>query len=120
MLTRNCQETIVLLITEEDFNVRLTIAKNASLTKRYVQKTYVEKVWKEYIRDSMGEALNKATEYAVDCFVVKDNKLEKYSATILGTEIINHFWEQVKDADGVRFTATQAIGKSLSWIIVRA
>lgn len=119
MLTRKCQETTGLLITAEDFNVRLTVAKNASTNRRCVQKTLIEGVWKEYIRDSMGEVLNKNTEYAVDCFVVKDGEVKRHSAHVLGNQIIPHFWKYILDADGIRISATQATGKNLSWIIVR-
>ncbi len=119
MLTRKCQETTGLLITAEDFNVRLTVAKNASSTRRYVQKSLIEGVWKEYMRDSMGEVLNKGVEYAIECFVAKDGEVKKYSAHVFGNQILDYFWQYIVDADGIRISATQANGKNLSWIIVR-
>lgn len=122
MLTRKCQETTGLLITEEDFNVRITFAKNANLNGRFgrfTQKSYVEGAWKEYMRDSMGEVLNRSTEYFVECTIVKAGEVKKLSEKLLSNQIINHFWQDIEDADGVRFTATNAIGKNLSWIFVR-
>jgi hypothetical protein len=119
MLTRNCQKAVGLLLTEDDFNVRVTVAKNASLHQRYTQKSYVDGAWKEYMRDSMGEILNSGKICSVECFIAKDNDVKGYSYKVASSDIINHVWSLILNADGVRFKITNSNNKKLSWIIVR-
>lgn len=118
MLTRNCQKVIGSLMTEDDYNVRITIAKNTIPTTRVTQKSALVGAWKEYIRDSLGAIVNSDKELKVTVTVAKCGEVNDYMANIEGNELINHFWEQLRFADGIRVTVTQN-NKQRSWIIVR-
>jgi len=118
MLNRNCQKVIGLLMTNQDFNVRMTVAENTIPTTRITKKSAHVGAWKEYIRDSLGAIINSDKELKVTVTVAKNGDAIDYMANIEGNELINHFWEQLRFADGIRVTVTQN-NKQRSWIIVR-
>jgi len=118
MLNRNCQKIIGLLMTNKDFNVRITVAENTIPTTRFTQKSAIVGAWKEYIRDSLGAIVNSDKELNVTVTVAKCGDVKDYMANIEGNELVNHFWEQIRFADGIRVSISQK-GKLLSWIIVR-
>lgn len=119
MLTRKCQTILGLLLTEDDFNIRLTVAKNAVPTKRFMRRALIVSAWKECIKDSIGEILNSNEEYFIDILVVRGEHILKYENTLIGNEIINNFWYLILDADGIRVTVTEQNGKQSSYIIIR-
>jgi len=120
MLTEKCQKTVSLLLTEDDFNVRITVAKNATFKSILTQNSIIDSIWKEYIRDSIGEILYTDRDYFAKILIVKNETLKKVEDTLNGKQIAyNLFLKSVLDADGIRLTITQMNGKKLSWIIVR-
>jgi hypothetical protein len=121
MLTGKCQKTVSLLLREDDFNVRITVAQNATAKSRFTTKSLIEGIWKEYIRDSVGELLNTdKSDYFTEILIIKDETSKKIEATLTGKQIAqNLVLQSVLDADGIRITVIQANGKQLSWIIVK-
>ncbi|MDD2376313.1 MAG: hypothetical protein PHD15_02390 [Clostridia bacterium] len=119
MLKKNCQKTVSLLMTDEDYNVRITVAKNATPLSRFTPTSIIEGIWKEYIRDSIGYYANICIELHVKILAASNGKVESYMAILSGDEIINHFWDKIHYADGIRIIITQN-NKHLSWIIVRS
>lgn len=120
MLTRKCQQTVLFLFEERDFNVRFTVAVNAIAKSRFTSKTEIEGVWKEYLRDSIGEVLNTDKQYWVNMVIVKDLQIKKIEATLSGRKIGDTFsLPLILEADGIRVTITHANGKKLSWIVVK-
>ena len=118
MLTRNCQKTIGLLITDEDFNVRLTVAKKATATSRFTQKSLIEGEWKTYIWNAIGSYSTTDIELHVEILTAIGGKVTSKMAILAGNEMVNYFWETIRYADGIRIIITQN-KKKLSWIIVR-
>lgn len=119
MLTRKCQTILGLLLTEDDLNIRLTIARNAVPTKRFMRRALIVRAWKEYIKDSLGEILYTDKEYFINVLVIRGEHVLKYEETIMGKKILNNFWYLILDADGIRVTITEENGNQLSYIIIR-
>jgi len=121
MLIGKCQKTVSLLLKEDDFNVRITVATNTIPKNRFTQKSLIDGIWREYIRDSVGELLNTdKVDYLTEILVIKDETPDKFEGTLNGKQIANYLLLQsVLNADGIRITITQANRKQLSWIIVK-
>lgn len=118
MSKERLNETIALLITDEELNVTLTVAKNAKQTFKLSDKSLIEGIWKKYIWDSIGSYSTTDIELHVEILVANNKESTSHRAILAGNEIINHFWEHIRYADGIRINITQN-GKQMSWIIVR-
>ena len=118
MLKTKFQETFALLIAADDFNVPITIAKDAAQTCRLSQEALIEMQWKQYIWKSIGIYSTTEIELHVEMQAVNRGNVKVYNAILAGHELINYFWDRIRCADGVRINITQN-GTQMSWIIVR-
>lgn len=120
MLTKKFLDTIGLLMNDEDFDVRITVAKNATAKSRFVQMSMIEENWKEYIRDSIGSYLLTPSKLKlkVELSIAINGEISVYTAIITGNRLLNHFWDKIRYADGIRITITKN-RKKISWIIVK-
>lgn len=116
------QETLLLLSSENDENVRQTIAKEAAFPKHNDKKEDIKNIWNKYICHSLEDILNTNKEFKVSCITVRYGKILKPITHILpGNSIIKFYWEHIKYAEGIKFTIIDAMGiSSSSYIIVRS
>lgn len=109
MLTRKCQETLGLLLRDDDFNCRVTIA--------YYTET--EGAWKEHLRDSLGQILLSENKYNFKVFTEQDGNVSWMRYFTKGKNIIGETWDDIKLCNGVRIEIVSRKG-TRSWVIVKA
>lgn len=120
MLTKKCQQTISLLLESGDSGVSVTIARNATPISYFTKNTEIEDSWKKSICDSIGRILKSRKKYMVEISVVKNSIVNNFKDTISASYIIDYFWYEIFNCDGLRITITQKKDLPLSWIIVKA
>lgn len=118
MLKGNWQEIVAKLLEKEDFNVRVTVAENATFDPGNTRVG----AWKEYIRDSLGGAYlcSRPETYKLS-YVSKysEEAISQLPMRFNGTDIITEIWDCIKDKFGIRLEFESVSGSKKVWIIVR-
>jgi len=92
------QQTVALLLSEVDMDVKVILAKNVTLTN----DNFAEQIWKQIILDTVNKVVNKNEVNLIVLLIAKDGVYDIYRDTFFDTRFVDYFWGQIRDSDGIR------------------
>jgi hypothetical protein len=101
-MLENWQQTVALLLSEVDIDVKVILAKNVTLTNDISKNRFAEQVWKQIILNTVNKVVNKNEINLIVLLIAKDGVYDIYRDTFFDTRFVDCYWEQIKNADGIR------------------
>jgi len=96
------RQTVALLLSEVDTDIKVILAKNVTLTNDLSKDKFIEHIWKQIILNTIDKVVNKNEINLIVLLIAKDGVYDIYRDTFFDNRFVTHFWEQIKNADGIR------------------